>query len=293
MELGKSAYLYLSMVILLWSISPAVATVALEELSNFQLLFYVNLIAVIMLFTLNAILGKLPLFQKYTKENFLRMFGMGFLGLFLYYIFLYGSFELAPTGEANIINYLWPVFVVIFSILILKEKFNCTTILAILLSFLGAMLVFSKGEMSAPDGANAVGYLLAFAAAIVYGLFSVLGKKLYFDKFTSMLAYYVSSFILIVPTMLLISGFAIPQSPSTLLALLFLGGLSSSVGFVFWFKALALGDTHKIANLAYITPFLALVFVYFINGEATPLISILGLILILAGILLQSRNRHS
>jgi drug/metabolite transporter (DMT)-like permease len=291
MEKEKSAYAYLLLTILLWSATPAVATVALEELSNFQLLFYVNLIGMMVLFALNLVLGKLPLFQKYSKSDFLKMFGMGFLGIFLYYVFIYKSFELAPAGEANIINYLWPVFVVIFSILLLKEKFNRTTLIAILLSFAGAILVFSKGGGVEISGEHALGYLLALGAAVSYGLFSVLGKKLPFDKYSGMLAYYVSSFVLIVPTMLLFSGFAIPESPSTILALLFLGGLSSSIAFVFWFKALALGHTHKIANYIYITPFLALVFVYFINGEATPLVSILGLVLILGGILLQARNK--
>jgi drug/metabolite transporter (DMT)-like permease len=291
MEKEKSAYAYLLLTILLWSAAPAVATVALEELSNFQLLFYVNLVGMVVLFSLNLLLGKLPLFREYSKSDFLKMFGMGFLGIFLYYVFIYKSFDLAPAGEANIINYLWPVFVVIFSILLLKEKFNRTTLLAILLSFAGAALVFSKGGAVDVSGEHALGYLLALGAAVSYGLFSVLGKKLPFDKYSGMLAYYVSSFVLVVPAMLLFSGFAVPQSPATIVALLFLGGLASSIAFVFWFKALALGHTHKIANYIYITPFLALVFVYFINGEATPLISILGLFFILGGILLQARNK--
>ena len=286
---SKSAYFYLALTILLWSAVPAVAKFALAELNNLQVLFYCNIIGIISLSALIILQKKQRHFAQYSPRDYAKMFCMGFLGLYLYYIFLYGSFSLAPAGQANIINYLWPIFVVIFSVILLKEKATWKTFLAILLSFAGAILVFSRGDFSSLQNEYTGGYLLAFGAAVCYGLFSVLGKKLQYEKFTSMLVFYVASLCLITPTMLAASKFAIPQSLSTWLALLFLGGLANSLGFVFWFKALEKGDTHKLANLIYINPFLSLLFVYLINGEAIPLVSILGLLLIVCGIFVQLR----
>lgn len=287
MAVGKSAYFYLTLTILLWSAVPAVAKYALVELNNLQVLFYCNIIGVISLSALIIIQGKQHHFSRYLAQDYAKMFGMGFLGLYLYYIFLYGSFSLAPAGQANMINYLWPAFVVIFSVFLLKEKSSWKTFLAILLSFAGALLVFSRGDFSSIQNEYTNGYLLAFGAAICYGLFSVLGKKLQYEKFTSMLVFYVASLCLITPTMLAFSKFAIPQSLSTWLALIFLGGLANSLGFVFWFKALERGETHKLANMIYINPFLSLLFVYFLNNEAIPLVSIMGLLLIVGGIFVQ------
>ncbi|MFA5930021.1 MAG: DMT family transporter [Candidatus Micrarchaeia archaeon] len=283
-------YLYLALTILLWSATPAVAKLALAEINNVQMLFYNNIVGIIVLSAIIIFQKKQRLFSNYSKGDYLKMLGMGFLGLYLYYIFLYGSFSIAPAGQANMINYLWPVFVVLFSILILKEKFTWKTFLAIFLGFLGAILVVTRGNLSNLQNEYTFGYFLAFCAAACYGLFSVLGKKLNYDKFTSMLVFYVASLLLITPTMLVFSKFIIPQSPTTWLVILFLGGLSNSLGFVFWFKALEKGKTHRMANLIYITPFVSLIYVYFLNGEVIPVISIAGLALIIGGVLLQLKT---
>ncbi|MFC1800513.1 DMT family transporter [Nanoarchaeota archaeon] len=288
----RSAYFYLGFTILLWSAVPAIAKLALSELNNLQVLFYANLIGIFSLFSVVLFQKKLTHFSKYNTKDYIRMFGMGFLGLFTYYILLYSSFSLAPAGQANMINYLWPVFIVIFSIIILKEKFNYKTILAILVSFIGALIVFTRGNLSNFQNQHSFGYLLAFVAALCYGLFSVLGKKLHYEKVTSILIYYISSFILITPTVLIFSEITIPKSITTILSLLFLGGLANSIGFIFWFKALKIGHTHKMANIVFLNPFLALIFVYFINAEIIPLISILGLVLIISGILIQINNSN-
>ncbi|MFH0817516.1 MAG: DMT family transporter, partial [Candidatus Micrarchaeota archaeon] len=150
-----------------------------------------------------------------------------------------------------------------------------------------------RGDFSSFNNEHSFGYILAIGGAVCYGLFSVLGKKLHYEKFTSMLVYYVSSLILITPTVYFSSGFAIPAKMSTFLAILFMGGLASSLGFVFWFKALQAGHTHKIANAIYVTPFLALAWVSLLNNEVVPVISIFGLVLIAGGILIQTKNEPS
>lgn len=287
----NNAYFYVFLSILLWSSVPAVAKFALGELSNLQMFFYTNFIGVVSLSLVILLLNKASYLSKYTVNDYGKMFLMGSLGVYLYYIFLYSAFALAPAGQANMINYLWPTFIVVFSIPILKEKFNNITILAILTSFAGALIVFSKGSISNFDLQHSTGYLLALGAAICYGLFSVLGKKLNYEKFTSTWVYYISSFVLIVPTVLLFSNLVVPASVNTILALVFLGGFANSLGFVFWFKALEQGETHKIANIIYLNPFISLIFVYLINSESIPLISLLGLVLIVAGIFVQLKNK--
>lgn len=287
----KSAYFYLFLTILLWPAVPAVAKLVLGELSNLQMLFYTNLIGSVTLLGIVVFQNKLGHFSEYKKADYLKMAGMGFLGIYLYYILLFGSFSLAPAGQANMINYLWPTFVVVFSIILLREKFNYKTVLAILTSFLGALIVFTRADLSNFNSEYSIGYLLAFFAAMAYGLFSVLGKRLPYEKFTSMVVYYISSLTLISLTILMFSNFVVPTRITTILGLLFLGGLANSLGFVFWFKALSLGQTHKIANIIYINPFLSLIFVYLINNETIPAISILGLVLIVGGILMQMKNK--
>jgi drug/metabolite transporter (DMT)-like permease len=291
MKKEKSSYFYLVFTILLWSATPAVAKLALKELNNFQLLFYTSIVGLISLFIVNLFQGKLKILASYTKKDYLKMAGMGILGIYFYYICLYKSFALAPAGQVNVMNYLWPVFIIIFSIPILKEKFNYRTILAIFISFFGALIAFTNGNFSIFSNKYAIGYLLASLAAVCYGLFSVFGKKLEYDKFTSMFVYYLVATILIIPTAIVVSGIAVPKSPTTIISILVLGGLMNSIAFVFWFKALKLGNTHKTANIVYAVPFLAMIWTYFINNEPISAYSVTGLALIMAGIFIQIKNK--
>lgn len=289
---AKILNVYLVLTILLWSGTPAVAKVALRELDNFQLLLYTSVVGVISLFLVNLFQKKARLLGSYRKNDLLRMFGMGFLGIFLYYVFLYGSFSRAPAGQVNVVNYLWPVFIVIFSIPILRDKITSKTLIAIAMSFIGALFAFTQGHLSAFSGQYASGYLLAALGAVCYGLFSVLGKKLQYDKFSSMFMYYLAATLLIIPTSLLISGFRIPHAWQTIAAILALGGLMNSLAFVFWFKALQQGDTHRTANAIYSVPFLAMVWTYILNGEHFSIASAIGLALIVAGILVQLAKKN-
>lgn len=220
------------------------------------------------------------------------MFFMGIIGIFLYHTCLFGSFTLAPAGQVNVANYLWPVFIVIFSIPILKEKFNWKTILAVVLSFIGVLLSLSKGNFSEFDTHYLFGYLLASLGAVCYGLFSVLGKKHNYDRVTSMFVYYASATILIIPTTISVSKITIPQSLSTIITVIILGVVMNSVTFIMWFKALKLGNTHITANAVYAIPFLAMLWTYFLNAESISPASIAGLVLIIFGISLQVNNKH-
>jgi drug/metabolite transporter (DMT)-like permease len=289
----KKGYLYLILTIFLWSATPAVAKLALGELDNYQLLLYTSIVGTISLLAVNFFQGKLHLLTKYTVKDYSIMFGMGFIGIFLYYVFLYKAFAIAPAGQVNVVNYLWPIFIILFSIPILREKFNSKTIIAILISFVGALIAFTQGDLSAFSGEYAIGYLLAAIAALCYGLFSVLGKKLEYEKFSSMLIYYIGASIFIIPTSLVLSDFDIPRSLTTIVAILTLGGIMNSIAFVFWFKALQIGNTHKTANLIYSVPFLAMIWTYFLNDEQFSFTSIIGLGLIIAGIFVQLSNKEN
>lgn len=291
MSQSKTAYIYLILTMLLWSATPAVAKLALGELDNYQLLFYTNIVWVISLFLINIFQGKLKILGSYTTKEYMIMFGMGGIGIFLYYVLLYGSFSLAPAGQVNVMNYLWPVFIILFSILLLKEKFNYKTIIAVILGFAGALIAFTQWNILAFSNQYSLGYILAWLAAICYGLFSVLGKKFKYDEFSSMLIYYISATILTIPMFLFVSNFVIPKSLTTIIAIIALGGIMNSIAFVFWFKALKLWHTHKIANLIYLVPFLAMIRTYFLNSEPLAISSVVWLLLIMVWVFVQLKNK--
>ncbi len=287
----KASHFYLITTIILWSATPAFATIALKELNNFQLLFYVCIIATISLFIAVLLSKRLPILMNYSKKDIITMSFMGIIGIFFYHICLFGSFTCAPAGQVNVANYLWPIFIIIFSVPILKEKFNFLTIIAVIISFAGVFLSLTRGKFSDFDPQHILGYLLASLGAVLYGLFSVLGKKYNYDRITSMCVYYASSTILIIPTTLIVTEIVIPKTPSTIISLLILGIIMNSVAFIMWFKALHIGHTHTTANTVYIIPFLAMIWTFLLNNEPFSMASLAGLVLIIIGISIQTGNR--
>ncbi|MBI2647483.1 DMT family transporter, partial [Candidatus Woesearchaeota archaeon] len=274
----KISYLYVALVVLLWASTAAVGKLMLKNLNNLQVLFYTSLIASISLFIIVLFQKKFLLIKKYKLKDYRHFAYMGFICVFLYYIFLFAGLMFAPAQEALIVNYTWPIWVVIFAMILLKEEFNLKKMLAILLGFIGVYVVVTKGDIFSLSIANIKGDLFAFAGAISYGIFSVLGKEHNYDKFTSMMFYYTFTFVFITISNLIFSE--IPKiSLCELAGLTWLGIFTSGLAFVFWFLALKHGDTAKMSNIVFLTPFLSLVFIYFLLGEKILFSSVIGLIL--------------
>ena len=285
----KLSYIYVSLAVFLWASTAAVGKLVLENLNNLQVLFYVSLFASIGLFLIVLFQKKLHLIKKYKTIDYWHFALMGFAGVFLYYIFLYAGLMYAPAQEAFIVNYTWPIWVVIFAIFILKEEFNIKKLIGISLGFIGVYVVATNGDLTGFNIANIKGDLFALVGAITYGIFSVYGKKYNYDKITSIMFYYLFSFLFVSITTIIFSE--IPQiTLFEFVSLIWLGVFCSGLAFVFWFLALKHGDTAKMSNIVFLTPFLSLVYIYFLLDEKILISSIIGLVLIVLGIIVQSVN---
>lgn len=285
------AYIYVLLAALFWGSTAAVGKLLLTGLSNFQLLFLANFFAFIGLFIIVTIQGKLKVIKSYQKKDYLSFAWLGFLGVFLYYFFIFGALELLPAQEAFIINYLWPIMVMVFAVLILKEKVTWLKIIGLVSSFMGVVIVATKGNFSSFNFDSSLGIFLAIAGAVSYGLFSVLGKKQHQDQFISTMFYYFFASLYSLVAVLLFSDIPQISSLNQLLGLLWLGIFTNGLAFVFWFLALKHGDIAKMSNIIFLTPFISLVYIYFLLGEQILLSSIIGLVIIVAGILIQSAEK--
>ncbi len=98
--------------------------------------------------------------------------------LLLYHLLLFMSFRHAPVLEANLINYLWPLCIILFTPLLLPgHPLSLHHLLAGALGLAGSALVMVNGELQLQQ-AYLPGYLLALGAAIVWGAYSVLSRRL-------------------------------------------------------------------------------------------------------------------
>jgi drug/metabolite transporter (DMT)-like permease len=108
----------------------------------------------------------------------LRAIALGVGGLFGYHALYFAALKLAPPAEANLINYLWPLLIVIFSGLMPGERLAARHILGALIGFAGvAALALGKG-LAGFDAAHGPGYALAFGCAFVWAGYSVLSRRM-------------------------------------------------------------------------------------------------------------------
>jgi drug/metabolite transporter (DMT)-like permease len=188
----KKSYLYAGIAIFFWSTIATVSKLLLGSMGSMQVLAVSALFAFLFLLILNLVKGNLKGLKNFRLKDYAIMGGLGMLGIFLYNLFLYWGMARMAAGKAFIINYLWPLMIVLFACIILKEKFTLRKFFAIGLSFLGVILVTSVGNNG---GADLPGALFCIGAAVVYGLFSVLNKKCNYDNYLAMMVYYFVAFI--------------------------------------------------------------------------------------------------
>lgn len=280
-------YLYALVASLLWASSPTVIKLLLGGLNSVQILFVASGIATLFLFSLVVIQGKLQIIRDFQLKDYATFAAMGFLGVFVYYLCLYLAISFLSAQEAFIINYLWPILTVFFAAVILREKLSPKTVLALFVSFVGVVIIGTKGVIMGLQFTSMRGVLLAVGGAVAYALFSTLGKRLKYDRTVSMMFYYLATFIY---TALAVKYFG--GAPHLIglqtLGLLWIGAFTSGFAFLLWFLALKDGATPKVSNMVYLTPFLSLIYIFFILHEPIRLSSVIGLLVIISGILIQN-----
>lgn len=282
----KKPYLYAAVAIAIWSTTATASKLLLHSYDTLQILAVCSLLAATLLFAVNLCRGNLRKLRTYRPRDFLITAGVGILGTFLYNMFLVLGINKLLASQAMIINYLWPMMAVVMGCLLLKEKMTLRKAGAVLLSFIGVVIVTSNGSLAGFAGSNLLGALFCVLAAVSYGLFVVLNKRLPYDPTLSMMLYYVVSAVVAV-VCLAVAGELPRFSGWESLGFLWIGMGDYAIAYVTWALAMRAGDTAKVANLAYITPFLSLVVAHFVLADPITVWSLGGLLVIISGILLQ------
>ena len=285
----KKQYLYAAITIALWSTTATVGKLLLGSLSSMQVLAASCGYAAAFLLLLCLVQGKLKLLKTYKAKDILVMSGMGMLGVFFYNLFWFIGISRISASQAMIINYLWPMMAILAACVILKEKLTFRKTIAALMSFAGVIIVTANGQAAGMGNQMLMGILFCVMAAVSYGLFVALNKRLHYDKTISMFVCYVVGFA-VSAICVAISGEGLKMDGMQHLGMAWLGVLTHAIGYVTWALAMDGGETAKIANLAYITPFLSLVWNFLVLGEPLSIRCVLGLIVIVAGIFVQMKD---
>lgn len=185
----------------------------------------------------------------------LPAFLLTIVALFGYHALYFFAFRMAPAVEVNLINYLWPLLIVVFAALLPDTQINRWQILGAMMGLAGAMLMIARSGTSG-SAVHWHGYATAFAAALVWALYSVLNRR-----FQSVPSSTVGVCCLVVAVLagLVHAGFESWVMPSSrqwlMLVLMGLGPMG--MAFLLWDHGTKHGDLGVLGTLAYAAPVLS------------------------------------
>ncbi len=181
---------------------------------------------------------------------------LGIGGLFGYHALYFGALQLAPPAEANLVNYLWPLLIVLLSAPFAGERLGWTHLAGAGLGFAGvALLAVGRGLQFTE--AHALGYALALGCAFTWALYSVLSRRFGETPTDAIAAFCTASALLSLLCHFAFERTVWPASTEAWLAVLALGLGPAGGAFYFWDHAVKRGDIRALGAASYATPILS------------------------------------
>ncbi len=287
----KKAYLFALLTVAIWSTVASAFKISLRYLDHVQLLFYSSLTSTLVLGILCLYFFGPGFWRLISPANIRSSLLLGFLNPFLYYLVLFKAYDLLPAQEAQPLNYTWGITLALLSIPLLKQRITRLQILAIVISYSGTLVISTRGNITGLEFSNPLGVALALGSTIVWALYWIYNTRDSLDPVLKLFLNFCAGLVYISIFLPFVTTFGFEDGRGFYGAV-YVGVFEMGITFVFWLMALRLSrTTAQVSNLIYLSPFLSLIFIYFLVGETIMPSTIAGLILIMTGLIIQNRAR--
>jgi drug/metabolite transporter (DMT)-like permease len=271
--------------IVMWSLL-AVVTVATGHIPAYQL--------AAMTFAIGGALGSATVLLRGGVRRALRLPGIawavGIGGLFGYHALYFLSLRLAPPAEAGLLNYLWPLLIVLFSSLLPGDRLARHHVAGALLGRAGTVLLFTGNTGAQYTAAQIPGFVAAFIAAFVWAAYSVLSRKLKAVPTDAVAGCCLATALLAAMVHLAIETTVWPETAMQWLAIVLLGLGPVGAAFYAWDIGMKHGEIRVLGAASYATPLLSTGFLIFAGyAQATAAIA-LAAFLIAGGGLIAAKD---
>ena len=287
----QKAYLFALAAVLFWSTVPTAFKLGLRYQDNYQMVTGAALVSTFILGATILLQGKVKLFRLLTGRDLLRTALLGILNPAFYYLVLFKAYDLLPGQVAQPLNMVWPIVLVLISIPMLQQKIGWISIVSMIISFAGVIVLSLQGGTLFSETSNFKGVLLALSTAVLWSFYWIFNMKSRLDDVVGLfLIFAFSSSYLLAGGLVREPG--LPSGVEAWTAAAYIGIFEMGFSFILWLKALQLSaTTAKISNLVFIAPFINLVFVHLILGESIYISTIFGIILVVTGIIIQNSTQ--
>jgi len=280
------------LVITFWATSASAFKIALQYVGSCALLLYSTLFSSIVLFIIICSKGKLKLLKKSAPKALIKAALLGFLNPFLYYVVLFKAYAILPGQIAMSLNYGWPLVLTLLSVPILGQHLSKRQLLAVVISFIGAVIIATRGELTNLGDVSTLGVLLAAGSTLIWATYWLLNARDGLDPVIKLFTGFCFG-LLFTAVYGLVTGSMEPPPVEAWLPILYISLFEMSVTFTLWLTALQLTNSAaRIGNLIYITPFFSLLVLNKVVGETIHPATFAGLLLIVGSILFQAKQKN-
>src|SRR5712691_10261226 len=271
--------------ILMWSLL-AVLTVATGKIPAFQL--------AAMTFAIGALVGSLTWIGRPDAVSALWQTPLAWIvgvgGLFGYHALYFLALRFAPPAEAGLLNYLWPLLIVLFSALLPGERLALHHIIGAVLGLIGTVLLFAGNSSGGSAPGQVPGLVAAFVAAFVWASYSVMSRKLKSVPTDAVAGFCLATALLAAIVHEIVEITVWPDTPAQWLAIIALGVGPVGAAFYAWDIGMKRGDIRVLGAASYATPLLSTAFLM-LAGFAKPSASIaIAAVLIAGGGLIAAKD---
>jgi len=287
-HLSRKAYLLAILAVIFWSTSPTAFKLGLRFQESYQLLTGASLTSAAILGIIVIASPRRRIFTDIGWKDIGFSAIMGLMNPVAYYLILFKAYTILPAQVAQPLNMIWPIVLVLISIPMLRQRIGWKSLAAMLLSFAGVVVVSLQGGTVGKDPQNRLGIFLALSTSVIWALYFLYNARDNKDPVIRLfLNFLFASIYLLLGGMLRNAAF--PGSIEGWATAIYVGIFEMGVTFVLWLMAIqAAPATDRISNLVYLAPFLNLVIVRMVLKEEIFGSTVIGIILLVAGILMQN-----
>ncbi|PID45687.1 MAG: EamA family transporter [Proteobacteria bacterium] len=286
---GK-AYAFGIAAVLCWSTVATAFKLSLQYLSPAQLLLYASLSSWLFLAAILLAKGRLKSAFSASWSDYKYALFFGAMNPFIYYLVLFQAYKLLPAQEAQILNYSWALTLTLLAIPLLGHKLKLYEGIAALVCYSGVLVIATRGDVLGLEFSNLEGVAWALASTVLWALYWLLNTRQKGDALTTLFLNFSCALPMIF-VYCAVAGELIAVPWQGLAGAIYVGLFEMGLSFIFWLTAMRLtNSTASIANLIFISPILSLMIINVLLEEPILPSTLIGLVLILGGLLIQKLN---
>ncbi|MGM0913413.1 MAG: DMT family transporter [Pseudomonadota bacterium] len=278
------AMLYGLGAVALWSTVATAFKVALGYMSPLELMWLASLVSWALIGVLVARQG---LVGQALRQGWRTAAWAGLMNPVAYYLVLFGAYDRLPGQEAMALNYTWALAMAFLAVPILGQRLTRMDVAAGLIAYAGVWVIATRGAVFDVAFADPLGVGMALASTLIWALYWLLNAR---DHRPPLVAQW-QNFSVGVPvlTLLLLAGPGLAwHGWPALGAGVYVGLFEMGIAFVLWQLAVhGVSRTSRVSNLIFLSPPVSLLLLYLVVGEPIQASTLVGLVLILAGLGLQ------